>query len=68
MACARRMITDAEIARTLRKITPDDADNAILRLALEHQLVTRLTSLVAVASKALKLSANICASLRACAS
>jgi Ca-activated chloride channel family protein len=45
---ARRMITDAEIARTLRKITPADADNAILRLALEHQLVTRLTSLVAV--------------------
>ena len=45
---ARRMITDAEIARTLRKITPDDADNAILRLALDHQLVTRLTSLVAV--------------------
>jgi Ca-activated chloride channel family protein len=47
---ARRMITDAEIARTLRKITPADADNAILRLALEHQLVTRLTSLVAVDS------------------
>jgi Ca-activated chloride channel family protein len=45
---ARRMITDAEVARTLRKITPADADNAILRLALEHQLVTRLTSLVAV--------------------
>jgi Ca-activated chloride channel family protein len=45
---ARRMITDAEIARTLRKITPADADSAILRLALEHQLVTRLTSLVAV--------------------
>jgi Ca-activated chloride channel family protein len=45
---ARRMITDAEVARTLRKITPDDADSAILRLALEHQLVTRLTSLVAV--------------------
>jgi Ca-activated chloride channel family protein len=45
---ARRMITDAEIARTLRKITPDDADSAVLRLALEHQLVTRLTSLVAV--------------------
>jgi Ca-activated chloride channel family protein len=45
---ARRMITDAEIARTLRKITPVDADNAILNLALEHQLVTRLTSLVAV--------------------
>jgi Ca-activated chloride channel family protein len=45
---ARRMITDAEIARTLRKITPADADSAILRLALDHQLVTRLTSLVAV--------------------
>lgn len=45
---ARRMITDAEVARTLRKIPPDDADSAILRLALEHQLVTRLTSLVAV--------------------
>jgi Ca-activated chloride channel family protein len=45
---ARRMITDAEIARTLRKITPADADNAVLKLALEHQLVTRLTSLVAV--------------------
>jgi Ca-activated chloride channel family protein len=45
---ARRMITDAEVARTLRKITPADADNAILRLALDHQLVTRLTSLVAV--------------------
>jgi Ca-activated chloride channel family protein len=42
------MITDAEIARTLRKITPADADNAILRLALEHQLVTRLTSLIAI--------------------
>jgi Ca-activated chloride channel family protein len=45
---ARRMITDAEVARTLRKITPADADNAILHLALDHQLVTRLTSLVAV--------------------
>ena len=45
---ARRMITDAEVARTLRKITPADADSAILRLALDHQLVTRLTSLVAV--------------------
>jgi Ca-activated chloride channel family protein len=45
---ARRMITDAEVARTLRKITPADADSAILRLALDHQLVTRLTSLIAV--------------------
>src|SRR3954453_7511459 len=42
------MLTDAEIARTLRKISPAEADAAILKLALEHQLVTRLTSLVAV--------------------
>lgn len=45
---ARRMIDDAEVARTLNKIKPADADSAILSLALEHQLVTRLTSLVAV--------------------
>jgi Ca-activated chloride channel homolog len=45
---ARRKIADAEIARTMRQITPQDADMAILSLALEHQLVTRLTSLVAV--------------------
>jgi Ca-activated chloride channel family protein len=45
---ARRKITDAEIGRTLRKITPDEADSRILALALEHHLVTRLTSLVAV--------------------
>jgi Ca-activated chloride channel family protein len=45
---ARRKITDAEVARTTRQIAPDDADKAILALALEHQLVTRLTSLVAV--------------------
>jgi Ca-activated chloride channel family protein len=45
---ARRMIDDAEIARTVRKMKPEDADNAILSLALEHQLVTRLTSLIAV--------------------
>jgi Ca-activated chloride channel family protein len=45
---ARRMIDDAEIARTMRKMKPEDADNAILSLALEHQLVTRLTSLIAV--------------------
>jgi Ca-activated chloride channel homolog len=42
------MIDDAEVARTLNKLTPADADSAILSLALEHQLVTRLTSLVAV--------------------
>jgi Ca-activated chloride channel family protein len=45
---ARRKIADAEVARTTRQASPDDADKAILALALEHQLVTRLTSLVAV--------------------
>jgi Ca-activated chloride channel homolog len=45
---ARRKIADAEIARTLRQATPEDADKTILALALEHQLVTRLTSLIAV--------------------
>ncbi len=45
---ARRKISDAEVARTMRQLTPDDADKAILKLALEHHLVTRLTSLVAV--------------------
>ena len=45
---ARRKIADAEVARTLRQATPEDADKTILALALEHQLVTRLTSLVAV--------------------
>lgn len=45
---ARRKIADAEIARTLRQASPEDADKTILALALEHQLVTRLTSLVAV--------------------
>jgi Ca-activated chloride channel homolog len=45
---ARRKISDAEIARTLRKITPDEADKRILALAIEHHLVTKLTSLVAI--------------------
>ena len=45
---ARRKIADAEIARTLRQASPEEADKTILALALEHQLVTRLTSLVAV--------------------
>jgi Ca-activated chloride channel family protein len=45
---ARRKISDAEVARTLRQVSPEDADKTILKLALEHQLVTRLTSLVAV--------------------
>jgi len=45
---ARRKISDAEVARTTRQVGPEDADKTILALALEHQLVTRLTSLVAV--------------------
>jgi Ca-activated chloride channel homolog len=45
---ARRKIADAEVARTTRQKSPEDADKTILALALEHQLVTRLTSLVAV--------------------
>jgi Ca-activated chloride channel family protein len=45
---ARRKISDAEVARTLRQISPEEADKTILALALDHQLVTRLTSLVAV--------------------
>jgi Ca-activated chloride channel family protein len=45
---ARRKIADAEVARMLRRITPDEADQRILALGLEHHLVTRLTSLVAV--------------------
>ena len=32
----------------MRQAAPEDADKTILALALEHQLVTRLTSLIAV--------------------
>jgi len=45
---ASRKIADAEVSRTMRQSTPEETDKAILALALEHQLVTRLTSLVAV--------------------
>lgn len=45
---ARRKIADAEVALTTRTLTSEEADKAILALALEHQLVTRLTSLIAV--------------------
>lgn len=45
---ARRKIDDAEVAATLGEINQDAADARILRLALDHHLVTRLTSLVAV--------------------
>ncbi|MBO0753148.1 MAG: VWA domain-containing protein, partial [Bradyrhizobiaceae bacterium] len=45
---ARRKITDAEMARRRDPATAADADKRILGLALEHHLVSRLTSLVAV--------------------
>jgi Ca-activated chloride channel homolog len=45
---ARRKISDAEVARSMRQVSPEESDKSILALALEHQLVTRLTSLVAV--------------------
>ena len=45
---ARRKIAEAEVARTMRQRSAEDADKAIIDLALGHQLVTRLTSLVAV--------------------
>jgi Ca-activated chloride channel family protein len=45
---ARRKIADAEVAHTTRAVSADEADKRILALALEHHLVSRLTSLVAV--------------------
>ncbi|AYG70260.1 MULTISPECIES: marine proteobacterial sortase target protein [unclassified Rhizobium] len=51
---ARRQIDDAEVNLTLGKITQPEADKRILQLALEHHLVTRLTSLVAVDTKRLR--------------
>ncbi|MDE5445945.1 marine proteobacterial sortase target protein [Bradyrhizobium sp. CSA207] len=45
---AKRKIADAEVARTMREATPEETDKTILALALDHQIVTRLTSLVAV--------------------
>jgi Ca-activated chloride channel homolog len=45
---ARRKITDAELARTLGQATQEETDKRVLRLALDHHLVSRLTSLVAV--------------------
>ncbi|WP_395678209.1 VWA domain-containing protein, partial [Inquilinus sp.] len=45
---ARRRIADAEVAQTLGQIDAEQADQRILSLALQHHLVTRLTSLVAV--------------------
>ncbi len=45
---ARRKIDDAEVARTMGRISQGEADRVVLGLALDHHLVTRLTSLVAV--------------------
>lgn len=45
---ARRKIDDAEVAQTMGTITPLEADKRVLALALEHHLVSRVSSLVAV--------------------
>ena len=45
---ARRKIADAEVQLRLGTFDRDKADARILKLALEHGLVSRLTSLVAV--------------------
>lgn len=45
---ARARIGEAETARITGRMTPEAADAAILRLALDHGLTTRLTSLVAI--------------------
>ena len=45
---ARRRIADFEVASTLGTLTYDDANRAILAMALDHQIVSSQTSLVAV--------------------
>ena len=45
---ARRRIADFEVASTLGTLTSDDANKAILAMALDHQIVSSQTSLVAV--------------------
>jgi Ca-activated chloride channel family protein len=45
---ARRAIASTEVNRTLGILNAEQAERTILALALEHQLVSRLTSLVAV--------------------
>ena len=47
-AWARAKITDAETARITGRTTTENADAAVLKLALAHRLMTRLTSLVAI--------------------
>ncbi len=45
---AREKIADAEVAVTMGKISQAAADQRVLSLALEHRLISRVTSLVAV--------------------
>jgi Ca-activated chloride channel homolog len=45
---ARRKISDAELARHFNQLSSTDTDARVLALALEHHLVSRLTSLVAI--------------------
>jgi Ca-activated chloride channel homolog len=45
---ARRKIADFEVASTLGSLTADEANKAILGVALEHQIVSTQTSLVAI--------------------
>lgn len=45
---ARRRIADFEVASTLGTLTSDAANKAILAMALDHQIVSGQTSLVAV--------------------
>jgi Ca-activated chloride channel family protein len=45
---ARRKIADLEVARTTQEVAPEEADRGILALALDHHLVTRLSSLIAI--------------------
>lgn len=45
---ARRAIANAEVSRTLGTLSAGQADAAILALAIDHQLVSRLTSLIAI--------------------
>lgn len=45
---ARSKVSEAETARVTGRLMPNQADTVILKLALAHGLITRLTSLVAV--------------------
>ena len=45
---ARRKIAELEVASTLGQMTPEEANKAVLKTALDHQLVSSQTSLVAV--------------------